>query len=81
MCLATAASVTTRARAIAALERPSAISASTSRSRGGQPGQRVAAAAQQLPDHLRVDDRAARRRPVTSASTNSSTSPTRSLSR
>ena len=44
MCLATAFSVTTRALAIAAFERPSAIRASTSRSRGGQPVERLVAA-------------------------------------
>ena len=37
VCLATAFSVTTSSAAIAALERPSAIRASTSRSRGGEP--------------------------------------------
>ena len=58
MCLATAASVTTSVRAMAALDHPSAISASTSRSRG-EAVDRVPAAAQQLADHLGVDDRAA----------------------
>jgi hypothetical protein len=41
------------------LDQPSAIRASTSRSRGGEALDRVAAAAEQLAYHLRVDHRAA----------------------
>ena len=42
-CFSTAPSVTTSAAAIAALERPSAISASTSRSRGVSSSERSSA--------------------------------------
>ena len=51
MCLATAFSVTWRAAPIEALDRPSAISASTSFSRVGEPVQRLVA----LPGHHRGD--------------------------
>ena len=62
-CFSTAPSVTTSPAAIAPLERPSAISRSTSRSLRGQPLQRVlsTAADQQLADDLGVERRAARR--------------------
>ena len=60
MCLATAFSVTNSAAAIAAFDRPSAISASTSRSRGVSRSTRlVAAPGHDRGDHLGVEDRAA----------------------
>ena len=62
-CLPTAASDMTSVRAIAALDWPAAMWARTSRSRG-QRCQRVAAAAHELADHLRVDDGAARADPA-----------------
>ena len=65
MCLLTALSVITRAAAISGLERPSAISASTSRSRWVSAVQRVRAPAhQELRDHLRVERGAARGHPA-----------------
>ena len=59
MCLATAASVTTSARAIAAFDRPSAMSESTSRSRGVSRADRVPPPPEQLADDLGIDGRAA----------------------
>ena len=60
-CFSTAPPEMTRAAAIPALERPSAIRASTSRSRGVSAGQAagVAAGAEELADHLRVEGGAA----------------------
>ena len=60
--VSTVRSVSHSRRAMPALVRPSAISASTSRSRGGQQGERVVRAASgpsKVRDHLRVERRAA----------------------
>ena len=84
-CFSTALPVTTSSRAIAAFVRPSAISSSTSRSRGvsassALPGGAGRAAPEELGDDLAVQavPPSATRR---TASTNARASPTRSLSR
>ena len=64
MCLATAASVITSARAIAAFDRPSAISASTSRSRGVSRCSGSLRRPEQLAHDVRVDHRVPGRRPA-----------------